>query len=270
MLDSFLKKLPQWSLLAAIALFFPPQLTQAAPANTAPKNLTQFLNSLETAANNEDTTAVRAAYSSDFTTESGLNGETLAQKLETLWERYDQLDYQVDLQNWETQGDTLVAETVTRIRGLRNAQGRDVVLEATLRSRQEIRGDQIVSQEMLSEQSKVYIGDNAPRVKVSAPKQVEVGQDFSFDVIVQDPIEDDILMGTALEEEVTAQGYLNPQNLELEILPAGGIYRLGEAPTAPGKRWLSAIVVRDNGMTLVSQRLNIVPATAALSNSKED
>jgi hypothetical protein len=256
--------------VAAIALFFPPQLIQAAPANTAPNNLTEFLNALETAANQEDTAAVRAAYSSNFTTESGLNGETLAQKLETLWEKYDQLDYQINLQSWDKQGDTLVAETVTRIRGLRNAQGRDVVLEATLRSRQEIRGEQIVSQEMLSEQSKVYIGDNAPRVKISAPNQVEVGQDFSFDVIVQDPIEDDILMGTALEEEVTAQGYLNPQNLELEILPAGGIYRLGEAPTAPGKRWLSAIVVRDNGMTLVSQRLNIVSATAALSNSKED
>jgi len=123
MLDSFLKKLPQWSLMAAIALFFPPQLTQAAPPETAPNNLTQFLNALETAANQEDTAAVRAAYSSDFTTEAGLNGETLAQKLETLWEQYDQLDYQVELQNWEQQGDTLVAETVTRIRGLRNAQG---------------------------------------------------------------------------------------------------------------------------------------------------
>jgi len=270
MLDSFLKKLPRWSLVAAIALFFPPQLTQAEPANTAPNNLTQFLNSLATAANNEDTAAVRAAYSLNFTTESGLNGETLAQKLETLWEQYDQLDYQVDLQSWEQQGDTLVAETLTRIRGLRNAQGQDVVLEATLRSRQEIRANQIVSQQMLSEQSKVYIGDNAPRVKVSAPNQVEVGQDFNFDVIVQEPIGNDILMGAALEEEVTAQGYLSPQNLDLEILPAGGIYRLGKAPTAPGKRWLSAIVVRDNGMTLVSQRLNIVPATAALSNSKED
>ncbi|MDR9404100.1 MAG: nuclear transport factor 2 family protein [Halothece sp. Uz-M2-17] len=270
MLDSFLKKLSQWSLVAAIALLFPSQLAQAAPANTAPKNLTQLLSELETAANNEDMATVRAVYSPELTTTSGLDVAALTQKLEQLWNTYDQLDYQVELENWEKQGETLVAETVTRIRGLRNAQGREVFLEATLRSRQTIREGQIVTQDMLSEQSKVYIGENAPRVKVNAPSQVQAGENFNFDVIVQEPIGDDILMGTALEEEVTIQSYLTPRNLNLEILPAGGIYRLGEAPTTPGQRWLSAIIIRDNGMTLVSQRVNIVSNTATLSNSKQD
>ncbi|AFZ44301.1 hypothetical protein PCC7418_2141 [Halothece sp. PCC 7418] len=270
MLDSFLKKLPQWSLVAAIALLFPSQLAQAAPANTAPKTLTQLLNQLETAANNEDMATVRTAYSPEFTTESNLDTGALAQKLEQLWKSYDQLDYQIELQSWEKQGNTLVAETITRIRGLRNAQGREVFLEATLRSRQKIQNNQIVAQEMLSEQSKVYIGDNAPRVNVNAPHQVQAGENFNFDVIVQEPIGDDILMGTALEEEVTVQSYFSPRNLDLEILPAGGIYRLGKAPNTPGQRWLSAIIIRDNGMTLISQRLNIVPATTGLLNSKED
>lgn len=74
----------------------------------------------------------------------------------------------------------------------------------------------------------------------------------------------------ALEEEVTPTDYLKPQEVDLEILPAGGIYRLGEAPTNPGQRWLSAIIVRGNGMTLVSKRVNIVPTQAALSNSKKN
>jgi hypothetical protein len=270
MLDSFLKQLSPWSLVAAIALLIPPQLAQAAPANTAPKSLTQLLAQLENAANNEDMATIRAAYSSNFMTAAGLNSGELAKKLETLWQQYDQLDYQVELQNWERQGETLVAETVTQIRGLGEAQGREILLEATLRSRQQIQGGKIISQAMLSEQSKVYIGDNAPRVDVKVPNEVAVGQGFNFDVIVKEPIGDDILMGTALEQEVSPENYLSPQDLALEILPAGGIYRLGEAPTAPGKRWLSAIVVRDDGITLVSQRLNIVPATAALSSSKED
>jgi len=269
MLDSFWKKLPQWSLVAAIALLIPSQLTQAAPANTAPKRLTQFLTELETAANNQDMATVRAAYGSDVTTAAGNRGD-LAQKLDSLWKQYDQLDYRVELQSWEQQGETLIAETVTRIRGLRNAQGREILLEAKLRSRQHIRNNKIISQAMLSEQSKVYIGENAPRVEVNAPNEVEVGQEFHFDVIVKEPMGDDILMGTALEQAVTPETYLSPQDLALKILPAGGIYRLGEAPTTPEKRWLSAIVVRDDGMTLVSQRLNIVPATAALSSSKEN
>lgn len=270
MLDSFFKKRLQWSFIAAIALLFPSQLAQAAPANTAPKNLTQLLTKLEAAANNEDLVTLRAAYSPDFTTAAGLKSGEVVQNLEQLWNTYDQLDYQVELQSWEQQGETLVAETVTRIRGLGEKQGREILLEATLRSRQEIQDGQIVAQTMLSEQSKVYIGDNAPRITVNAPTQVQAGENFNFDVIVQEPIGDDILMGTALEEEVTPNNYLSPRNLDLEILPAGGIYRLGEAPSTPGQRWLSAIVIRDNGMTLVSQRLNIVPASAALLNSREE
>jgi hypothetical protein len=270
MLDSIFKKGAKWSLVAAIALLLTPDLAKAAPARKPPENLTELLGKLETAANNADLEVVRAAYSSDFTTASGLNPSEMAQKLEQFWENYSRVDYRIELQSWEKQGDAIVAETVTRVRGLREAQGRDILLEATLRSRQRIVDGKITMQEMLSERSQVYIGDNAPRVTVNAPDQVRVGKQFNFDVIVREPVGDDILLGTALEEEVTASNYLNSRELDLEILPAGGIYRLGEAPTAPGKRWLSAIIVRDDGITLVSQRLNIVPAKSALSNPKKD
>lgn len=269
MLDSIFKKGAKWSLIAAIALLLTPDIAKA--ARKPPENLTELLGKLETAANNADLEVVRAAYSSDFTTASGLSPSEMAQKLEQFWESYSRVDYRIELQSWEKQGDAIVAETVTRVRGLREAQGRDILLEATLRSRQRIVDGKITKQEMLSERSQVYIGDNAPRVTVNAPNQVQVGKQFNFDVIVREPIGDNnILLGTALEEEVTASKYLNSRELDLEILPAGGIYRLGEAPTAPGKRWLSAIIVRDDGITLVSQRLNIVPAKSALSNPKKD
>lgn len=252
-------------MVAAIALLLPPNLAKAEPASTAPASLTQLLNQMETAANNEDIGTVRAAYSNDFTTEAGLSASEMAQKLEQLWETYARLDYQIELESWEKQGDAIVAETVTRLRGLRETQGREILLEATLRSRQRIVDGKITSQEMLSERSQVYIGDNAPRVIVNAPDQIQVGEEFNFDVIVREPVGDDILLGAALEEAVAPDNYLNPRELELEILPAGGIYRIGEASSSPGKRWLSAIVIRKDGITLVSQRLNIVPVQSASS-----
>lgn len=265
-----LKTLSKWSLATAIALFLTQAPAKAQPPNTAPESLTRLLSQLETAANNGDIGTVRAAYSNDFMTASGLNQQELAQKLQQLWDNYSRLDYQVELQNWERQGNTLVVETVTRIRGLREDQGREILLDATVRSRQQIRNDRIVSQEILSEQSQLYMGTKAPRVRVNAPDQVRVGEEFNFDVIVREPVGDDILLGAALEEKVSQSNYLNSQELDLEILPAGGIYRVGEAPTAPGQRWLSAIIVRDDGITTVSQRLNILPANAALSKSEKD
>jgi hypothetical protein len=274
MLHSLFQQLPKWSLVASIALLSPFNASLvkpvwAAPANTAPERLTQQLKALETAANNRDLEAVQDIYSNEATTVVG-SPQELTQKLKQFWEQYSKLDYQVELQSWEQQGNAIVAETVTRIRGLREQQERDIVLQAELRSRQQFVDGKIVSQEILSEQSQLYIGDNAPRVTVKVPNEVEVGKQFNFDVIVREPVGDNILLGAALEEEVTPTDYLKPQEVDLEILPAGGIYRLGEAPTNPGKRWLSAIIVRGNGMTLVSKRVNIVPTQAALSNSKKN
>jgi len=271
MLHSLFQQLPKWSLVASIALLFPlnasfPKPVWAAPASNAPERLTQQLRELETAANNRNIEAVRAAYDDEVTTVAG-SPQALAQKLKQLWETYSQLDYQIKLQSWENQGDAIVAETVTHIRGSREAKGRNMTLSAKLRSRQQFVDGKIISQEILSEQSQLYIGENAPRVKVNAPNQVKVGEQFNFDVIVREPLEDGILLGTAVEEQVNPSNYLKPQKLDLEILPAGGIYRLGKISSL-GNRWLSAIIIRSNGMTLVSQRLNIVPATTA-SNSKD-
>ena len=271
MVNSFLQKLSNWSLVASLALLSPlatplPKAAWAQPPSQAPEKLTQFISELETAANEQNLQAVTEAYSRDFNTSEGLNAQALAQKLEKLWDTYSRVNYEVELENWEQAGDGFIAETVTHIRGVRQANGKDVLLEATLRSRQNINNEQITSQEMLSERSQVFMGENPPRVKVNAPDQVAVGEEFNFDVIVSEPLGNDILLGTALEQEVTASSYLNPQNLNLSILPAGGIYRTGKVSSGAGERWLSAIIVRDNGMTLVSQRLEVVAETSALSN----
>ena len=267
MLNHLLKNRTPFSyIIASIALLLMSTVAQAAPANTAPKSLTERLNQLETAANNGNLEAVRSVYSQNFSAESGLNVETLTQKLEQLWDTYSRLDYQVELQSWEREGDAIIAETVTRIRGLREIQGEEAFLDARLRSRQRFRNGKIVSQNTLEESSRLYIG-SAPRVKVNAPNEVEVGEEFNFDVIVREPVGNDILLGTALEEAVTSSKYLAPQELDLEILPAGGIYRLGKIDR-PGERWLSAIIVRDDGMTLISERVNVISPMSALSNSK--
>ncbi|QDZ41253.1 nuclear transport factor 2 family protein [Euhalothece natronophila Z-M001] len=269
MVNTFFQQLSKWSLVGTIALFFPfiTPLEKPAWANSpddAPKNLTQFLDEFETAANEQNLEAVTNAYSSDFNTQEGLSGQDLTEKLQQLWETYSQVNYEVELESWEEDGDDLIAETVTHIRGERQARGQQVELEAQLRSRQRINNDQITSQETLSESSQVFMGENAPRVRVNAPNQVGVGERFNFDVIVREPMGDDILMGTAMQEEVTASNYLNPQTLDLDVLPGGGIFRTGEASSSPGQRWLSAVIVRSDGMTLVSQRMNIVAETSEL------
>ncbi len=274
MSNALLKQFSQWSVALSMTLVFTTgfslqgspsgvRLMSAAAAEETPETLRELFNDLETAANDQKLKAVRRAYHRDFNTSDGLNRKAFTNQLKQLWRRYPELDYDVTLKNWEQQGDTLIAETVTEIEGFRQARGREMHLEATLRSRQEIVDDKIVSQEILTEKSQVNIGDDAPPVRVNAPEEVTTGETFNFDVIVMSPLGDSRLMGTALEEQVTPKDYFSSQQFDLEVLAAGGLYRLGTAPDTPGQRWLSAIIVGDGGMTLVSQRLHIIPETSA-------
>ncbi|MGA7936296.1 MAG: nuclear transport factor 2 family protein, partial [Kovacikia sp.] len=116
----------------------------------------------------------------------------------------------------------------------------------------------IVQQEILAEKSQITSGKNPPTVLLNVPEQVKPGQQFNFDAIVQEPLGNDVLLGSALEEPVKPDGFINPTTADLEVLSAGGIYKVGRAPATPESRWLSAVLVRQDGMTLVTQRMNVV------------
>ena len=80
---------------------------------------------------------------------------------------------------------------------------------------------------------------------------------FGFDVIVNDPLGDEILLGGATEEIIGEGTYSNPEDFQLDILPAGGIFKRVEAPEEPGDVWYSAIIVRSDGITLISRRVKV-------------
>jgi hypothetical protein len=90
------------------------------------------------------------------------------------------------------------------------------------------------------------------------PEQVKVGQEFNIDAIVQEPLGNDILIGTAITQPVTAKSYSESELLQLEFLPSGGLFKIGQAPDTVGNNWISAILMRQGGVTLVTQRLRVV------------
>ncbi|RMF21709.1 MAG: nuclear transport factor 2 family protein, partial [Cyanobacteria bacterium J083] len=159
------------------------------------------------------------------------------------------------LLSWSQTDNDLVAETITEITGVKASPERVVRLQSTIKSRQYFRNNQLVRQDILEETTKVTSGDNPPQIKVLSPKTVKVGEKFNFDVIVTQPLNDDLLLGTAIEEPISRQLYLEPSTLELERLSAGGIYKIITAPLSPDKRWISAVIVGGEGITLITQRV---------------
>jgi ketosteroid isomerase-like protein len=246
------------SAVRAIAPIAATPQTIAQTRENAPATLTKLLTEIDAAANRRDVKAVMAFYSPSFTHSDGLNSQSMEKALTQLWDRYPSLNYRTEIKSWKTEGSAIVAETLTTIAGTQKKDGRESSLKATIRSLQHFEGEKIVKQEILAEQTQLSSGENPPTIEVNLPEQVKVGEDYYFDAIVREPIGDDILIGTVLEEPITEKTFFNPSEVELELLNAGGIFKVGKAPATPENRWVSAVLMRQGGIAMVSVRLRVV------------
>ncbi|NJL22448.1 MAG: nuclear transport factor 2 family protein [Leptolyngbyaceae cyanobacterium SM1_3_5] len=231
------------------------QSAQAAPPDTAPPDLTNWLSQMDAAANQRDLAAVLEFYSPNLTHSDGLTRDSLESALSNLWQRFPNATYQTRLTNWEAIDNGYLIETRTTIAGTETGD-REFALNATIDSRQRIEGQAIVEQTILAEQSRLTSGDNPPTIEVSLPATIRPNSQFTFDAVVQEPLGDRLLLGTALEETVSVEAYTTTPPIDFELLNSGGLFKVGTIPEA-GDRWISAIVVRDDGITAVTQRLQV-------------
>ncbi|MEH2075034.1 MAG: nuclear transport factor 2 family protein [Nostoc sp.] len=236
----------------------PQQLAQAGTVQNAPADLKNLLTQVDAAASRGDVKGVLQFYSPSFTHGDGLNFQTLEKSLTSLWQRYPKLQYTTKLLSSKSEGNGIIAETETKITGLPSSNGNKLALNATIKSRQRIEGGKIVRQDVLTERTLLTSGSKPPQIDIKLPEQVRVGQKYNFDAIVQEPLGDDFLLGTALEESIQPDKFLNPTPVDLELLTSGGLFKTAQAPSTPGSQWVSAVILRGNGMTMVIQRLQVV------------
>ncbi|MEH2069719.1 MAG: nuclear transport factor 2 family protein [Nostoc sp.] len=236
----------------------PQQLVQATTPQNAPPGLNNLLTQVDAAASKGDVKGVLQFYSPNFTHGDGLNRQTLEKSLVSLWQRYPKLQYTTKLLSAKAEGNAIIAETETQIIGSPSAKSNNLGMNATIKSRQRIVDGKILRQDILSERTLLTSGSNPPQIEIKLPQQVKVGQKYNFDAIVQEPLGDDFLLGTALEEPIRADKYLNPTPVDLQLLTSGGVFKVGQAPPIPGSQWVSAVILRGNGMTMITQRLQVV------------
>jgi len=243
------------------------RIAQAESPETAPPQIKDILTQIDAAANRRDVKGVMQFYGGNFKNSDGLNRGSMEKALAQLWQRYPQLNYRTELKDWKSEGNAIVAETVTYITGTKPSDGMALKLESTMRSRQRIENQKIAQQEILGERTQQMSGANPPSIDVQLPEQVRPGQAFNFDVIVKEPLGDNLLLGAALEDPIKPDLYTKPSDFKLDLLPAGGIFKQGKAPTKAEDHWLSAVLVRKDGMTMVTQRLQVVdrPTTSTKS-----
>lgn len=257
--STFLKPV-NWSMAFLLSLGMTFNLAsnlRAEDPNTAPLQLKTLIGQIDAAGNQKNFEQIKTFYSPQFTNSDGLKYADLEQSLKSLWKRYPDLKYTTELISWEKQGDDLVAQTQTKIEGTGKLQDNRASLQGTIQSRQVFQGDKLVSQEILNEKITLTSGTKPPNVDVRLPESVRPGQEFDFDVILKDPIGNNLFAGAAMNQAIDADNYLNPSSLDLELLQAGGLFKRSKAPTKPENRWLSGVLIGADGITWVTQRLRV-------------
>ena len=234
------------------------RLLLAQKSRNAPASLRTLLTQIDAAANRRNVGGVMNFYSPRFVHGDGLNRATMSKALTSLWKRYPNLRYTTKVESWKTQGNSIIADTVTNIVGLPSANKDRLGMNSIIKSRQRIVNGKIIRQDILSERTQLSSGMNPPKVNIKLPEKLKAGQRYYFDAIVNEPLGDDFLLGAALDEPVKPGKYLQPTPVNLELLSAGGIFKVGRAPTTPGNQWISAVLVRGNGMTMITQRVQVV------------
>ncbi|WP_293114508.1 nuclear transport factor 2 family protein [Okeania sp. SIO1I7] len=234
-------------------------LTLAEERDKTPDELTELLKKIDRAASRQDLDDVMDFYSNDFTNSDGLNRENLSEALSKFWQLYQSVKYRTEVKSWETDGDAIVAETVTYITGIQQMNNRNIKLKSTITSKQRYEDKKIVEQEILAERNQLTSGKNPPTINVNLPEEVEVGEKYNFDVIVAEPLGEQIMLGAAWEEPINENSYnLESANFKLELLPSGGIFKIGEATENYQDRWLSAVLMRKGGITISTHRLRVL------------
>jgi hypothetical protein len=244
-------------LSCGLSLSLVKSLQAANSAANAPIELKNLIAQIETAANQKNLKQVMELHSPNFTNSDGLTHDTFGQSLTKFWQQYEQVKYTTTIDSWEKEGDKIIATTTTAIQGTGKFKGRPIALNGTIKSRQQFQGQKLVYQDVLAERIEITSGKNPPKVEIRIPDTVKAGQEFDFDVIVTEPLGDSLLAGAAIDEKVEGERYLDPKTLDLELLPGGGIFKRAKAPETPENRWLSAVLIRGDGIVLITQRMKV-------------
>ncbi|NJK64591.1 MAG: hypothetical protein HC921_19570 [Synechococcaceae cyanobacterium SM2_3_1] len=229
-----------------------------------PEALQQLLDRQISAANAQDLETVMATYHPEFKHEDGLSLDQMQEATADLWGKHENLNYEIAVKSWENRGPDLVATLVTEVEGRQKSARGSFRMSGLQEVRNHYRPNPenpdellLLEQEVIRESYTLTSGEAPPTVTMKLPDIVETGSTYALEAIVEEPLRNNVVLGTVIEEQITAERYLQDSSYPLEPLQAGGLFRTADAPKQPGKEWISVMLVSQGGITLESRRITV-------------
>jgi hypothetical protein len=227
-----------------------------AATSPPPANITGLINKIDQAANSRQLPALLENFSANYTVD-GMSRSQWQQQVSGLWQRYPNLRYRTSIQNWKQDAAGVSIDITTQIDGTSAEGGKPSKLAAKIQARQYIVNGKVAQQQILNEQVLSSTGVKPPTVDMVVPDKLRPSEDYNVDVIVQEPLNDDVMMGALSEQPVSTGSYGKATPYKLELLSTGGLFKNAKAPSKAGDYWLSAVFVRPDGITTVTRRIHV-------------
>ena len=97
--------------------------------------------------------------------------------------------------------------------------------------------------------------DNKIDISFKIPEKVLTGSKYDIDIILNEPLEEVIIAGAIKPHQVNS---LFEQEILLEPLSSGGIFKMTRAPSKPGIQIWSGIIAHPKGMITFTKSINVV------------
>ena len=210
----------------------------------------QLVDRLHQALNDNNTAWITALIGQEGTVDS----RQVTARLERLTESFGPLTWQVSQDQPLADGR---ARLQLSVRGAGEVAGVLYQLEATRTLAISSHQGQILSQEVLKEESWIYSGEQRLPVTLQIPDAVLTGQRYDVDVIVNDPLNSGLLAGGILEVSPYAVDTMGAPTIQLATLNAGGLFKRVQAPYTPGGQTWTVMLVHPEGTLITSKRVQV-------------
>jgi hypothetical protein len=202
-------------------------------------------------------------YGKDFKSEDGLNRDTTAKVLESLWKNLEKPQYKTEVLSVTGAGNRALVKAKTSLAGNLKQGDASFALtgETETLSRFERLGPndgwQLVKQEVLAEHSMLTSGKEPPKVSLSLPGKVVPGSTYTVEAILDKSLRDSPALGGINQTTLTATAIPNVGSVNLNLLSSGGIFASNKAPKVPQDQVVSLGFVNTTGTTFITQRVKV-------------
>ena len=141
------------------------------------------------------------------------------------------------------------------ISGSKIINGKEFIFQSDFQYFYSLENGKIKNGHIKNQLTTIRNDNNALDINFSIPNTVLTGTNYDIDIIVNNPLQDNVIAGGIKSHEVDT---IIKQTVKLEPLVSGGIFKVTRAPTKPGIQVWSGIIAHPEGLISFTKTVNIV------------